>query len=261
MLSPARIIWDYAGLFDAAVPEESSGVGILGVVAGVLKGEMYAPNLVLFRHWERGNYIYAHDKVDELYRAHLAYMNASEAKRLATKEYIQEVHAGQIEKDSEISSREDIKEAVRHILHRGARWRSLVEAIGSAEALLMDDRLYIGVKKAIGDIIKDGTDEEFDKLKTDLLNVEGRMRDTSLALSGVTEMLYELADSPTDSTTRQEMTRAITRRFETVFGQQWPDTQRDPHSKVAISSNHLSRSIMDIFGITITFPKSQRTTH
>ncbi len=217
MLSLAVIAWDYAGLFDAAVPEVSSGVGFLGVTAGVLKGKMYAPNLILFRHWERGSYIYAHDMVDELYRANLATTNASEAKRLATEEYIQDVHAGQIEKDSEISSREDIREAVCHILHRGARWRSLVEAIGSAEALLMDDRLYVGVRKAIGDIIKDGTDEEFDKLKTDLLNVEGRMRDTCLALSGVTEMLYELADSPSDSTTRQELTRAITRRFETVF--------------------------------------------
>lgn len=257
MYSLGSITWDYAGLYDAAAPEESSLVGSMGVASSVFRGEMYAPNLVLFQLWERNKYIDAHEKVDELYRAHLSQTNASEAKHLATEEYIQEVHARQIEKDSDISSREDINQAVRHILHRGARWSSLVAAVGSAEVLLMDDRLYIGVVKAIGDIIKDGTDEEFDKLKTDLLNVEGRVRDTCLALSGVTEMLFELSESPKDSITRRNLTRAITGRFDNLFGQPGPDMRRDPDKKVAICSDYLLRSVVDIFGFSIRFPEAR----
>lgn len=259
MLSLENIVWDYAGLFDAAAPEASSIVGYTGVAMSALKGEMYAPNLVAFQLWERGNYIHAWDKFNEMYRAHLVNTNASEAKRLTTEEYVQEVCDSQINKDSQISSRGDIEEAVRHILHRGDRWRSLVDAVGSAELLLMDDRFHIGVRKAIGDIIKDGTSQEFDKLKNDLLLPEGHVRDICMTLTGVSEMIFQLSDSAKDSEIRQYLANAITGRFRHIFGQRGPDTRRDPDRKVVNSLDYLLRSIVDIFGISIRFTKAART--
>ncbi|KAL8687704.1 MAG: hypothetical protein Q9218_006198, partial [Villophora microphyllina] len=100
------IVWDYAGMFDAAEPQDSCLVGLMGVAASLVKMEIF----------------------DQLYSARLTNSIAAEAKGFATEEYIQEVHKGQMRGDTDIVSREAIEEAVQHILHRGARWRSLVSA-------------------------------------------------------------------------------------------------------------------------------------
>ena len=116
------ISWDETGTpncFDGAetFPGVSRGFG--AVMLGYVRGEFSPANMVLYRLWERDNYLAAQQKCDKMYQAHLPGKSTAEARDLAVSQYVQEETDKRADDPSEISP-EHISEGVHLILRRAA---------------------------------------------------------------------------------------------------------------------------------------------
>lgn len=252
-----QINWDGAGFLDTVTPEGTNDIilGFNAIAMGYITGEYTPSNMLLYRLWERENYIRAQQRFDEIYRAQLPCENFLEAKRLAIQQYTQEILDHQIKKESEISSREDVEGAVFHILRRGARWTELMHAVDSAEILLIDQRMHVMKEDTIiGNVIEHGTNEEFDVMKEFLIAPENRVKEDCLRLSGVSQMALDLADSPRNSQLRNYLTTAIRDRIELVYGRPAQLPELNHHGKIRFPCGRPQRDIVDIFGIMLRFP-------
>lgn len=250
-----QINWDGAGFFDTEAPEDTNDIlGFNAIAMGFLIGKYTPSNMLLYRLWERENYIRAQERFDEIYRAQLPCQSFLEAKRLAIQQYTQEILDHQIEKESEISSREDVEGAVFHILRRGARWTELMHAVDSPEILLIDQTMHVMDEDTIiGNVIEHGTNEEFDVMKEFLIAPENRVKEDCLRLSGVSQMALDLADSPRNSPLRNYLTTAIRDRIEVVYGRL---PQLNGNERIPFFCGRPQRDIVDIFGIMLKFPRA-----
>jgi hypothetical protein len=215
---------------------------------GSLEGKFHANNMVIYRLWERHNYYYAVEDFDELYRRHLPTHTTMEAKQIAFDEHADKIHEAQVRGGSEITSLAIIKEALRQILQRGLRWTALITAFESVEILLLDQDAPLFENHTFGDVLLDGSDDDFGRMKEFLLLPENGLKNICFRLSGVSNMLKDLSDTGRDSHVRPYLETEIKRRIEDVFQQ----AERAPEfSSEIVFESWRDRAIVDIFGIRI----------
>ncbi|KAK5674179.1 hypothetical protein LTS10_013076 [Elasticomyces elasticus] len=102
--------------------------------------------MVIFRLWERHNYLNAVQLFDEIYQTKLSVHSPEDARLTVFNAYATETRETQIRKGSEISTAVIIEGALEHILRRGLRWKALLHVVGSPKVLLLDqDALVHGI--------------------------------------------------------------------------------------------------------------------
>jgi hypothetical protein len=188
----------------------------LGCVAG------FGPaDAVLYRMWERDCYLMAQDECDKIYQGYLPGKSMSEARRLTVESYTQR----KIDRIAPSPAYghcnlhpEHIREAVSLILRRASRWLELINAIGSQEVILVDqDKAIVNSDKTFGQIL-DGTVEEFEELKRFLLDPVNGFRDNCLQLTGLSNMIHDMANAPLDSVLRRYLEEHVKLRIRSIYG-------------------------------------------
>jgi hypothetical protein len=246
--------WDETGipsLFDGEEPFTEISRSFGTVIVCYLYGEFNPANMVLYRLWERQNYLIAQQKCDEMYQAHLPGKSIAEARDLAVPQYVREETDKRINNWSEITP-EQISEGIYLILRRAARWRTLVSAFESMEILLIDQRKQLlRSNTTLEDVLENGTDEEFEELKQFFLDPSNRVKDSCLRLTGVSKMIRNLVDEPLDTEIRRYLAEEIKSRVQAVFGESIPDLDDTSTEMLKIHPGPPQRYIVDIFGIRI----------
>lgn len=228
------------------------GRALSTIVGGYAVGEYCPADMVLYRHWERINYLKAQARCDKLYWAHLRGESVASARDLAVSDYIQE----QIAKQAAISSSiapHDVREAAHLILRRAARWQLLVNYF-SEEFLLVDQsEALLRPNVTLEAVLEDGSDEDFKSLVSDLIDPSLQVRETCLMLTGVSRMILDLADSPTDSAIHRYLARRVKERIEYVMGTN-PESPSaaSPTERRKIQDGPPQRYIVSLFGIRMT---------
>lgn len=126
--------------------------------------------------------------------------------------------------------------------------------------MIYQDRGTADENSRVADLIEFVPDEDFDRLKRRLLDPKIHLHETCLQLTGVRDMIKELANAPLHSELRKYLAVAIKDRIESAFGpveEEWPDV---PVSRrLLIIYDHPLKHIVDILGICITvkFDSSQ----
>ena len=223
MYALCHIQWDNTGLYDNDMlrnkhkfqPDKQITLTLIECLS---LGNFRPSNVVLYNLWECENCIRLWDEFDALYQTILTRENSANAKLLAKEQYAQKILREQIDKGSPLSSLDAVKEAVEHILLRGQRWRVLVQAVQSADVLLIYQSRGTGDKYSIvGDVVDHGSDEDFDRMKRLMLNPENHLRETCLRLTGVRDMIFELADAPVHSELCKYLATAIKIRIKSML--------------------------------------------
>ncbi|KAI9771977.1 MAG: hypothetical protein M1839_002570 [Geoglossum umbratile] len=205
------------------------------ILAGYLEAEFRPQDMVLFRIWERENYISYYDKYDEIYQGQLCGGSPEQAKNLAFDQCLEEVCQGQVIANSEYISADELKQPLHHIVRTGSRWRELVNTALAHEVLLMDQRQYLlHPNNIIGDIIEKGTDEEFGAFKTHLLSPESSFRTNCFHLSGVVRMIKKLANTEENSEIRIYLAEEIGLRITEALGESVRSTNSDPERELKV---------------------------
>lgn len=212
--------------------------------------------MVLYQLWERRHYCIAQERYDELYQANLPNNSAAEARSLAVAQYIQET-TEKLETDySDCGKPGTIRNAVNHILRRASRWTALINSVKSREILLIDQNQHVmRPETIIGNVIEQGTDAEFDEMVDFLLDPKNLVKDNCLRLSGVSEMISDLADAQDGSELREYLARQVKRRVQDVFG----DVAVAPTEKLKVVEGPSQLDILAIFGIAPTFKHSEES--
>ena len=131
---------------------------------------------------------------------------------------------------------------------------SLVNSAGSVEILLMrQEQSVLDCNIQIGDVIEDGTDEQFTEMKAFLMKPENNVVDTCLRLSGVRNMIMEIADLSPDSPVRQYLSKAISQRVREVLGDKIQLGNENMPDKTKIFNGYPQNGIVNVFGIQIRF--------
>ena len=257
MYALRHIQWDNTGLYDDNIlrneqnfqPDEQITHTIMECLS---HGNFRPSNVVIYNQWERERCVQVWDEFDDLYQAILIRENQANAKYLAKEQYAQKVLRDLNDRRSPLSSLDEVQEAVDHILLRGQRWRALAQDAQSADFLLIHRfRGTVDKYADVGDVVDHGNDEDFDRLKRLLFDPEYRLKETCLRLTGVRDMVFELANAPVRSDLRKYLATAINTRIESVFGpvdEKWPDVLS---SRMLIIADNLQRNIVDILGICI----------
>ena len=257
MYALCHIQWDNTGLYENDVVRSEHNFqpdmqNIRTLIECLSLGNFRPSNVVLYHLWERENSIRLWDEFDTLYQTILTHENPATAKQLAKEQYAQKILRERINQGSQLSSLEACKEAVNHVLLRGQRWRALVQALQSADIVVMFQSLGTVDKYSIvGDVIDHGSDEDFDGMKRLMLKPEYHLQETCLRLTGVRDMIFELSNAPVRSELRKYLATAIKTRIESVFepvDEKWPDTLS---CRTLIITDSLQRNIVDILGICI----------
>jgi hypothetical protein len=206
--------------------------------------------MVLYRLWERGCYCRAQERFDEIYQAHLRGRTPAEAKRLATQQYVQETLDKQVEGRSKVSSPTYVETTVKTILQRASRWTALVKATNSAEILLIDQSTHITPHNmTLGNVIVNGTDDEFEEMKSFMMSPESLVKEDCLRLSGVSDMIFDLATAKEDSELRGYLAKVIKMRIESVFGPPQEMPGESFEGSIKFFNGRPQCFIMDIFGL------------
>lgn len=248
------ISWHDTGYPNFNVPEGhpcNLPQGFQAIVMGYIYG--FAPcNLVLYRVWERTNYIEAYRKFDRIYQSLLPGRTAIGAKQLAAARYTAELLNAQVDPSPYGRPWTDIYETAPHILQRASRWMALLDALQSEEILLVDqNECLMDSNTSLGKVIEGGTDEEFAAVKEFLLLPENSVKECCLRLTGVTKMISTLADTPKDTELRRYLTGEIQRRITDVFGPPVAVSNEPPAELQLVEASGVQRSITHIFGIHI----------
>ena len=257
MCALRHIQWDNTGLYDDDIlrneqnfqPDEQ----ITHTIRDCLSFGNFRPsNVVIYNQWERERCVQVWDEFDDLYQTILIRENPANAKYLAKEQYAQKVLRDLNDRGSPLSSLDEVQETVDHILLRGQRWRALAQDAQSADFLLIHRfRGTLDKYADVGDVVDHGTDEDFDGLRRLLLDPESHLKETCLRLTGVRDMVFELANAPVRSDLRKYLATAINTRIESVFGpaeEKWPDVLS---SKRLSLTDDLQRNIVNILGICI----------
>ncbi|KAL9045015.1 MAG: hypothetical protein Q9214_001891, partial [Letrouitia sp. 1 TL-2023] len=257
MYALCHIQWDNTGLYDDDVSRNEHNFDPKGQITLVLiqclsLGNFRPSNVVLYHLWERANCVRFWDEFDDLYQTILTRENSTNAKHLAKEQYAQKILRGLIDKKSPLSSLDAVKEAVDEILLRGERWRILVQAVHSVDILMIyQSRGTADMYSTVGDVVDHGSDEDFDRLKRQVLDPKYRMRETCLLLTGVRDMILNLVNAPVRSELRKYLATAIKTRIQSVFKplpEEWPDVVS---RKMLIITDPFQRNIVDILGMCI----------
>lgn len=244
--------WDEIATTDIADTGETQfgcGRSFGAIMHGVIYGEFCPADMILYRLWERQNYLVAQQKCDDMYQAHLPGKPSAEARNLAVSQYVQEVTEKRADDESGLTP-ENIREAIHLILRRAARWMTLVTTF-SIEILLVNQRKQLlRDNVTLGNVFEDGTDEEFEELLRFLLNPANRVRETCLLLSGVSKMIIDLADASPNSEIRQYLGSAVKLRVQDIFGEPVDFLNKTPAER-EIHNRPPQRYINAIFGIKI----------
>ena len=258
MYALCHIQWDNTGLYhndvaknehNAQVSEQVDTTLILGLSFGYFRPS----NVVLYHLWERECCIQHWDEFDKLYQTILTEGNPANAKHLAKEQYAQKILHERTSKGSPLSSLDAVKEALDSILQRGERWRALVQAVQSAEVLLMyQNRGTFDQYSIIGNVIDYGSDEAFDNIKRRVLAPECRLQQTCLQLTGLRDMITELANAPVRSEFRKYLVTTVQSRIDLVFGPvetKWLDVLT--FRRLLSLVDRLTKNIADILGFCI----------
>lgn len=254
MYALCHIQWDNTGLYDNDTLRNEHGPNGQGSLNLCLSlGNFRPSNVVLYHLWERDNCVRCWDEFDNLYQTILIRENPENAKNLAKEQYAQKILRDRNNAESPLTL-DTVKEAVDHILLRGQRWRALAQAIQSAEILVSyQSRGTWDKYSIIRDVVDHGSDEDFDRMKRLILNPEYHLQETCFRLTGVNDMIWELANAPVGSELRKYLATAIKTRIELVFGlveEKWPDVP-SLNFRLLIVTDYLQRNIVDILGICI----------
>ncbi|KAI4167179.1 MAG: hypothetical protein LQ343_007412 [Gyalolechia ehrenbergii] len=257
MYALSHIQWDNTGLYDNDTLRNEqnfrpNGQITLTLIQCLSLGNFRPSNLVLYHLWERENCVRLWDKFDDLYQTFLTRENSANAKHLAKEQYAQKILRDRIDEGSSLSSLDAVKEAVDHILLRGKRWRALVQAVQSADILVMyQSRGTADKYSSVGHVVDHGSDEDFDRMKRLILDPVNHLQETCLRLTGVRDMIFELANAPIHSELRKYLATAVKFRIESIFEpieEKWPDVLSH---RMLIITDYLQRNIVDILGICI----------
>ncbi|KAI4212723.1 MAG: hypothetical protein LQ351_004615 [Letrouitia transgressa] len=262
MQALCHIQWDLTGLYDDSISRSKNNSKFTGQMSQMTitlmecltLGKFRPSNVVLFHLWERVNCIHLWDEFDNLYQNILTQENPANAKHLAKERFLQKILRERTEKGWLPLSLDHARQAVNHILLLGERWTGLVLAVQSAEILLIyQDRGVVDECPNVGDLIESVSDEGFDYLKRQLLDPKNRLRETCLRLTGVRDMIDELANAPLGLELRKYLAMAIKARIESALGpveEKWPDV---PVSRKFLTIvDYLVKARVDILGISIT---------
>lgn len=172
-------------------------------------------NMVLYRLWERQYYIRIHDRCEDFCQEISPSTSTRQARIKFTETLVRETQ----ESSSITADRDEIEQAIHNILRRGSRWRELVDATQSEEIVLVDQDLPVMPPlQSIGIIINTGDDAQFKELKDFLLDPKYEVKANCLRLSGVAQMIIDLADAPESSELRQYLCATIENRIRCVLG-------------------------------------------
>ena len=212
--------WATTGLNHAIQIELGRMPPITATILSAYQGHALVPSdMVAYLIWERTNYIHAYRRCGELYLdPGNVGMNPEQVRISAVERYVREVCDGQ-DWATSVHSSPERESAAKRVLHRGMRWQELVEGVGCLEAVLVHPNAYIGPPSGnnIGNIVDRGTDEEFASFKLQLVSPECGFRDYCLRLSGLANMILDLAESRVNGPLRAYLAGEISRRIGDVF--------------------------------------------
>jgi hypothetical protein len=232
------------------------------ILSGYIFGNLSPADMVLFRIWERENYILAYDRFEELLQSHATDLegSATAARTVALNQYI-EMTCHEYRSQSSYSNVERA-EAAKAIVQRGSRWRSLLEGVSCVDALLLDQQAYIAhPNNIIGDVIEKGSDEEFEAMRQYLLSPDDSFKEICLRLSGIVRMIKDLADSDGNSELRNYLAKEIDYRIQEAMPplNGTANFRVSPETRVEFTIERSHRVIYEIFGISSTgFPDDMR---
>lgn len=209
-------------------------------------------NLVLYRLWERENYIAAKKAFDAMLRSFLPDHTPHQARQLAVEAYVEDKLSKQPRNETYRRPRDLIYLAVEEILKRGARWAALLDAVESEAVLLInEDRHLMGERTTLRDVIEMGTDDEFERVRQILLSGENNFKECCLRLSGIQSMIMDLANTPrAQAEVRSYLIKAITARITQIFGEPGY-VQDDPLEEKREVFGSFEALIVHVFGIYI----------
>ena len=219
---------------------------LLTIIDGVIDGKFTAANYVLYRQWQRQNYLLAQEEFSELYRSKITELAPAEAKQQATLCYVEKVI-----QSVPTWSHSRASQVAHQILRIGSRWAALIHTCESVEViLLMQESLWSPESnKSIGDIINYGTNEEFRQLRRAFLDPSMRFLQDILRMTGLENMINELGHSDSQSELRAFLSKEIHQRL-----QPWPDTDEAPKCPPVLEAdkhfdNSFDSEVNHVFGI------------
>lgn len=188
-----------------------------------------------------------------MYQDNMPGRSTTEARRLTVAQYIREETEKMAPTQSQLQP-EHITEAVHVMLRRASRWTALVEAIDSAEILLVDQTKHVMQEHTtIGQVLEAGTDEEFEELKVLLLKPTNRVKENCLLLSGVSNMIIALADALVDSDLRRYLAETVKLRIRDVYGEPFAAPGETATEKSKLLCGPPQTYLHAILGIAVVF--------
>ena len=185
-------------------------------------------------------------------------MPRQQAKDAAAKDY-----SDQIVRRMEVSNPDwpqaKASQVAQQILRTGSRWAALVNVCESLEVILMiqECRYSSETRQSIGDVIEDGTSEEFEHLRKILLDPQTKFTDDILRLSGIVRMIKAVAFSSQESDLRGILGDEIRERLQFWAQPATPNLHSASWSEVLKQDRdidiHKDWDINAVFGILITF--------
>ena len=246
------ISWETTGLCPDSQDTSMSGISqsFWTIITCFLRHEFTPSNLVLYRIWQRDGYLRTQQAFSDIYRVKLQDMPRSQAKEEATREYIQSLAQKHSTTHSEMSPGV-FSSVVRKILRTASRWAALVNACESLEIILLDQKCHFH-DKTIGEIIEQGTNEEFENWRNSILSPEVHLKEDCMRLSGVVRMIQKLSDSTQSSEVRQILAEEVQERFQ-IWGERLEGSDQTDQEEPILRLPEIlqERFVNEIFGITI----------